>query len=116
MQEQLKEAFAIVAKEPVPEPLMARPKAVRAAKPARGGGMGTPGRGVVWDKESLTALESAHILGTQRPKVPRVRCKDCGKLLPEGRRCGRCDSCKRINARESKRKWWHKQLHDVGTR
>ena len=107
--EQLEEALSIVATEPVPELLKAGPKDVRVTKSARHGGMGTPGRGVGRQKESLTALESAPIFGIRKPKVPRVRCKDCGKLLPDGRRCGRCDFCKRINARESKRKWWNKR-------
>ena len=72
--------------------------------------MGTLEQGVWRVKESFMALETAPILGIRKPKVPRVRCKDCGRLLPAGRRCGRCDFCKRINARESKRKWWHKRI------
>ena len=106
--EQLEEALAIVASEPVPKPVKIKPIPLRATKPSKNGGMGTPGRGVGWDKESLIALKTAPILSTRKPKVPRIRCKDCGKLLPEGRRCGRCDRCKRIKARESKRKWWQR--------
>ena len=115
--EQLEEALEIVATEPVPEPVKIKPKVLRATKPARGGG-GTPGQGVGWDKESFTALESAPIFGFRKPKVPRVRCKECSRLLPAGRRCGRCDFCKRIKARELKRKWWHKQkqVHVEATR
>ena len=32
------------------------------------------------------ALEPAPILGTQKPKVPQVHCKDCGRLPPTDRR------------------------------
>ena len=108
---ELEEALAVVATEPVPELLKTKQKAVRTTKPARHRGMGNPGRGVGRDKESLTALETAPILGIRKPKVIRVHCKDCGKLLPPGRRCGCCDWCKRIKACESKRKWWHKRKH-----
>ena len=116
--EQLEEALGIVATEPLPKPLKTKPKVPkvkRAATTARRG-YGSPWLGIGVRKESLLALESAPIFGIRKQKIPRVHCKDCGRLLPAGRRCGRCDVCKRINARESKRKWWHKQLRDGRTR